>query len=192
MGLYTPIAFTCAVLSCLASQVHTFNVPVISAAPVKRTITLLHLLPTQGNQLAAAATIFPYVEQPPRNDDHLRKVTADAALAAARAIALAIFSLPASLLQREGMVDDCCENEGDVVYFPIIGFQYVRDKPDHCRALPTISNPSCHILTPIQEKESTYGWYSTACCLNWYNNDDSSYASPPPKKSANSRLLVSP
>jgi hypothetical protein len=105
---------------------------------------------------------------------------------------LSICSLPASLLQREGMVDDCCENEGDVVYFPIIGFQYVRDKPDHCRALPTISNPSCHILTPIQEKESTYGWYSTVCCLNWYNNDDSSYASPPPKKSATSRLSVSP
>ena len=47
---------------------------------------------------------------------------------------------------RTEALDSYETTEGDdVVYFPVVGFTFVRDGPNHCRALPNVSNPSCRI-----------------------------------------------
>jgi hypothetical protein len=69
--------------------------------------------------------------------------------------------------------------EDKVQYFPIVGFVYVKDTPDHSRPLPTISNPSCILHYPNKNSpENLYGWFSPVCHI------------VPPVASTNKNIVV--
>jgi hypothetical protein len=150
--------YTLVFLGASAAIANAFCVAPSTGAP--RCNTALHLLPTQGNQLVAASSSA-YEER----DEHDVKVDETAAaatrfqsIAAARSFVSQIFSLPASLLHPHP-----AKEIPDEVLFPVTGFQYVSDKKDHCRVLPTVSNPSCRLPS---SNEPVYGWYSSACRLD--------------------------
>lgn len=61
------------------------------------------------------------------------------------------FSLPSSFLHPHPKVEgvaDAFEMSGhakDVVYFPVVGFTFVKDRPGHSRPLPGMTNASCRL-----------------------------------------------
>ena len=92
-------------------------------------------------------------------------------LSSARSFVAAVFSLPASLMHPHPNKEVILNG----VLFPITGFHFVSDKPDHCRALSSVCNPSCRLPAA---NEAVYGWYSPACHLNQFS-DEKSYAAHP-------------
>ena len=60
----------------------------------------------------------------------------------------------------------------DVVYYPIVGFQFVNGGQ---RVLPTTTNASCRIK--YMPDQQVYGWYTTACRLGSIYSD--SYCDEP-------------
>ncbi|KAL7578694.1 hypothetical protein ACA910_009832 [Epithemia clementina (nom. ined.)] len=52
--------------------------------------------------------------------------------------------------------DDVTGSKQDVVYFPIVGFTFVTDAPEHSRPLPGLTNPSCRLHS---DKEVLYGCF---------------------------------
>lgn len=46
----------------------------------------------------------------------------------------------------------------DFVLYPIIGFTFVKDRPNHCNVLPNASNPSYGLFKP-NEDEVEIGWF---------------------------------
>lgn len=139
------------------------------------TTTSLNLLPTQGSQLVAAcnAAYCPSEDTPATSASTAAASTVTPA--AARAFVARVFSLPSSMIRRhplpkmEGLPADT-ETTKDVTYFPVVGFQYVRDAPHHCTALPTVSNPSCRLPTAHQNSEPVFGWFTAACPLDLTGN----------------------
>lgn len=153
--------YTLAVLCTLVVTANAFGVAPTGSC----SNTALYLLPTQGNQLVAASSSA-YEEH---DGQYVKTEDSSAALhprypsiSAARSFASKVFSLPASLLHPHP------KEIPDEVIFPVTGFQYVRDKADHCRVLPTVSNPSCRL--PADEKP-VFGWYSPVCRLDYFSDD---------------------
>jgi hypothetical protein len=148
--------------------------------PQRYSAVSMNLIPDQASDLVAASN----AAYSPRDDDDdddnqehdvSHHQTAPAASnkqtpTPTRAFAARVFSLPSSLIKRhphpksEGLPASTTSSTSpqDFVMFPVIGFQYVRDSPDHCTALPTISVASCRL--PIRN-EPVYGWFGPVSFL---------------------------
>jgi hypothetical protein len=140
---------------------------------VRHSAVSLNLSPDQASDLVAGSNA---AYSPRDDDDYLTAPTVPVALGkqtktATRAFAARVFSLPSTLIKRhphpksEGLPSSTSSpstSPVDHVMFPVIGFQYVRDAPDHCTALPTVSVASCRL--PIRN-EPVYGWYGPASFL---------------------------
>lgn len=129
--------------------------------PQRHSAVSLSLLPDQASDLVAAS-IAAYSALDEATPASSNKQT----LTAARALAFRVFSLPSSLIKRhphpksEGLPVSTTRAPTsppeDYVMFPVIGFQLVRDAPDHCVALPTASVASCRLPN---RNEPLYGWF---------------------------------
>ena len=130
--------------------------------------TKLFLKPSEGSQLAAAWEASCY-----KHDDEsdVTETTSPAptnaipvtSASAARTFVSRVFSLPSTLRHPS-------DDDKDVVYYPIVGFQLYPDHEGHCAVLPTTSRASCRI--PASQTEVLFGWFSSACFLE-ADDDDS-------------------
>lgn len=152
-------------------------------ARLSSSATALHLLPTQGAQLAAASSCaydgpvkeeavkqleeVGAVPQPSSSSSQKPQTPPQHSKKSARSFVSRVFSLPSTLLHPKEAEKK--ELEEDSMVYPVVGFKFVCDKSHHFRALPTISNPSCR-LTPANE--DLVGYYSPACHLDCSSNDD--------------------
>jgi hypothetical protein len=127
----------------------------------------LHLVPDQASQLVAASDAAYCLDDGMEHHYYhaetstltAQEIVTVAETPISRAFVARVFSLPSSMIRRHPIPKAKVlphELEKDVVYFPVVGFQYVRDSPNHCTPLPTVSNPSCRL--PIQD-EPAYGWF---------------------------------
>lgn len=132
-----------------------------TVAPTIKSSSALNLVPAQGKQLAAAwEAAATHLHDEPEIDKH--KTPTDAA----RSFVARVFSLPSTLMHPK--------EEDEVLYYPIVGFQYVSGS---CKALPPTAPStaaSCRIPSP---KEEVYGWWSPACLLG--HPDSSGYGENP-------------
>jgi hypothetical protein len=126
----------------------------------------LNLMPDQASDLVAASL----AAYSARDEVAPAAVLNKHAATAARALAYRVFSLPSSLIKRhphpksEGLPASTTTTttptsfpQRDYVLYPVIGFRYVRDSPDHCTALPTVSSvASCRLPS---RNEPVYGWF---------------------------------
>jgi hypothetical protein len=98
----------------------------------------------------------------------------------ARAFVSRVFSLPSSLIKKhpraelEGLRRDSTTSaeaaaslsslplhgQDDVVLYPVTGFQYIADAPNHCRAVPKVSSAACRL--PNNRDEVLYGYFLPA------------------------------
>jgi len=142
--------------------------------------TALCLLPTQGAQLAAASScayddkLVARIEAeaedlvPPtaaKENSQLQHHTNK--ISSTRSFVSRVFSLPATVLHPKEK--DPKDSDEDSLVYPVVGFKFVRDQSDLCRALPTISNPSCRLAPP---NEPLFGYYSPACHLDCSASED--------------------
>ena len=132
--------------------------------------------------VAASRKVYrPPVEEPLDQDrlwdDHDEEVndsivweaafTAPSLITSPRSAALAfvkrLFAQPSAAVhpKAEGLEDCDDSKKDDICYFPLVGFTFVADGPNHCRALPTISNPSCRIRGDMSQ-HVPYGRWSKA------------------------------
>ena len=129
--------------------------------------TKLFLKPSEGSQLAAAweASCYKHDDESDATEitspapTHVIPVTS---ASAARTFVSRVFSLPSTLRHPS-------DDDKDVVYYPIVGFQLYPDHEGHCAVLPTTSRASCRI--PAAQTEVLFGWFSSACFLE--ADDDS-------------------
>jgi hypothetical protein len=143
----------------LASTTNAFATTTQRPA-VQRHASSLNLLPDQASDLVAAS-LAAYSARDEAAPASQNKHT----VTAARALAFRVFSLPSSLIKRhphpksEGLPASTTNTSEtkDYVLYPVIGFRYVRDSPDHCTALPTVSSvASCRLPS---NNEPLYGWF---------------------------------
>lgn len=181
---------SCLVAASWLQQTNAFApLPACSSSftrPTTTTTTSLSLLPSQGNQLAAAWTAACSSDDVDTDDLEATMAVKECGVSpdttetksAARKFVSKVFSLPSSMIKRhphptvegfdessslwDAAVEDSSSSDDDVVLFPVVGFTYVKDAPHHVRALPTISTPSCRL--PAQG-EYVVGWFSRACKL---------------------------
>jgi hypothetical protein len=155
----------------------------LPVAPTASSSSSLQLVPEQGSQLVAAFNAAATAAADHKKQGGYENVTGGkeefaelndfiagegtsvigsrpaAVASAARAFVSRVGSILSDYFWREG------EKEGDdVVLYPIVGFKFVQDEPNHFRALPTQSNPSCRIVNHVEQE--LYGWYCTACGLD--------------------------
>ncbi|EEC44461.1 predicted protein [Phaeodactylum tricornutum CCAP 1055/1] len=151
--------------------------------------TAVFLKPKQGKQLEAAfnAAYTPNKDQVGINDAPVVPSVAEgnalhelrsSPTSAALSFVQRVFSLPSSMIKRhphpkiEGLPtlprESADSFHDDVILYPVVGFTFVRDAKDHCRALPKLPNPSCRIYA---SQEPLYGWFSPACTLNPFADD---------------------
>jgi hypothetical protein len=164
--MYSSTTFTLLLTLCLALSASTTDA-FATQRPQRYSTVSLNLSPDQASDLVAASN----AQYRPRDDDDYLTAPAVPVTPAptnARAFAARVFSLPSSLIKRhphpksEGLPVLTTSSLDDYVMYPVIGFQYVRDSPGHCTALPTVSVASCRL--PILD-EPVYGWYGAASVL---------------------------
>lgn len=152
---------TFALLIVLSLALASTDAFVTTQRPQRHAVSV-NLSPDQASDLVAASNAA--YQAPPS------KQTTTKSAATARAFAARVFSLPSSLIKRhphpkvEGLPHaiTSTSTSQDVVFFPVIGFQYVKDSPNHCSALPTISVASCSLPN---RNEELFGWFSPALQL---------------------------
>lgn len=66
-------------------------------------------------------------------------------------------------------------DEEEAVYYPIVGFTFVKGCND---ALPTHTQGSIRMPTTSQKKQEVYGWYSTSCKLDLCTDDETMCHNP--------------
>ena len=180
-------------LSAVALLAFSSGVGAFTVSTTSRTTrvssTSLNLLPAQGKQLEAAANAALAKAQaereqceeeeseclPPSSEiESETKVRS-----AARNFVSKVFSIPSSIIrghprpELEGLGDaDTFEWQDqpgdDVVLFPMVGFQFVNDAPNHYGVLPTAraGNPSCRLRN--DGEQALVGWFSKACHLDMF------------------------
>ena len=176
--------FVLAVLLTFSALSESFNVAPRHSQ--QRPQTALNLKVNQGSQLVAAFNAAYSVKEelaedtmPAEGAVHTETAPKPSATAAARAFVSRVFSLPSSMIKRhphpkiEGLPPmprdrDLEADKDDVVLYPVVGFTYVKDKPDHSRVLPKVCSPSCRI--PMRE-EPVYGWFTSACRLDVFSDE---------------------
>jgi hypothetical protein len=145
------------VLALSASTADAFS----TQRPQRHSSVSLNLLPDQASDLVAAS-LAAYSAR----DEAAPAASGKQTVTAARALAFRVFSLPSSLIKRhphpksEGLPASTTRSPAsskDYVLYPVVGFRFVRDSPDHCTALPTASSvASCRL--PSRD-EPVYGWF---------------------------------
>lgn len=112
---------------------------------------------------------------------------------AARAFVSRVFSLPSTMIRRhphpkaegfQNMLKKTAptislatsgskasekKKVEDVVYYPVVGFQFVKASPERTVALPTTSNAACRLRR--NQNEDVYGWFTPACKLDMFSED---------------------
>jgi len=150
-------------------------------------ITPLHLVPGQGNQLAAYNAANYKNEK--NDDDDIDDVEEEefkfiptisveqTAEPAARSFVQRAFNLPSNKIRRHPHpkaewveTSPPTSDEKDVVLYPVLGFTFCRNG-DRVVALPTTSNVSCRLPTRSSKHEELYGWFSPVCKLDMYSED---------------------
>eukprot|EP00527_Entomoneis_sp_CCMP2396_P001266 CAMPEP_0198154774 /NCGR_PEP_ID=MMETSP1443-20131203/68781_1 /TAXON_ID=186043 /ORGANISM="Entomoneis sp., Strain CCMP2396" /LENGTH=170 /DNA_ID=CAMNT_0043821481 /DNA_START=25 /DNA_END=537 /DNA_ORIENTATION=+ len=151
----------------LAQQADAFSCGSMNARP---STTSLSLTPEQSSDLVKASNEIyqQYIsDEATRGDDYadqedqVRTIAVLPTVKSQRSFVSRLFSLPSSLWHpstAEGFLHDEVGHyeEVDVVYFPVVGFTYALDSPEHCRPLPTVSNPSCRLHN---DEEPLVGWF---------------------------------
>jgi hypothetical protein len=187
------------VLGAMLIQTECFVPSVVVNPPQQRHVSALHLLPSQGKQLVAAYEAYTCksqqgltpVQSPPSNSDGVIQAgSSNTAKNAAIAFVSRVFHLPSHFVpHREDHKEHHHEwvdglrlrdlplagrisgagDEPDVLYYPVVGFQFVEDEDHHYRVLPTTLSVSCRL--PLTHKEEVFGWYSQACPLDMFAED---------------------
>jgi hypothetical protein len=158
---------------------HAFVIPQVAQAPRTKSSSL-QLLPGQGNQLVAASNAVYCKEEEKQieaataaihsNDE---SIPVHSPTAAAKSFAHRVFSLPSSMIKRhphpkwEGFAPK--QLEKDVVYYPVVGFQFVHTDGGDI-ALPTTGHAACQLNTQTQT-EDVVGWFSPSCKLDAFSED---------------------
>lgn len=154
------------------------------------TLSALHLTPSQGNQLiAASSTAYGVLDDDDDDNNHIDHDKV--ATVSVRSKSNTILSLRQRfglLNSNNNRYDPLYDEETGFIYdeyhhhddkndniehhqypdhveiFPIVGFVYVQDSPDHSRPLPTISNVSCQLHYQEEKDQVLYGWYTSRIC----------------------------
>jgi len=165
----------------------------------RQTDTALHLVPSQGCQLAAYAYAnMEHHDQYGENvaqkaleidNDHSHPSDGITPTQAAREFASRLFSIPSQInsshethtswitdpLQSASESSTFQNDNEDVVLYPLLGFTFVKtDDGKHVRALPSPNASGvCNIKSLQDTKESPlYGWFSSCCYLGDFDDDD--------------------
>lgn len=122
---------------------------------VSSTATKLHLTPEQGPQLVAAwnaaCSHEDYDGDYHYEETHHQEEEKSTNVKSARGFVSRVFSIPSNMIRRHPHP----EEEGfDVVYYPIVGFQFVKG---HSRVLPTTAHATvCQLPSTLP----VYGWFT--------------------------------
>lgn len=170
--------------SCSALALLTLVTLAESFAPLSTSVprsTSLNLKQGQGSQLVAAWNAA-HPDEDDDEQDHARHHETRAATtkhSKAREFVSRVFSIPSSMIRRHPFPQQ--EGLEDVVYYPVVGFQYFKTKEGKSVAVPTSNcNASCSLHPSLQE-EPVYGWFTAASCpLGSLYSDD--YCSEPREK----------
>lgn len=142
--------------------------------------TIVHLLPSQGCQLAAASAAALAKEEIEKNsttDQEERATPTNAA----REFALRLFNLPSQIMNSPSESINlslpfpvASETEEDVVVYPIVGFTFVKFENDKMRVVPSSNaRGECNINNFQKSRtEPTYGWFSPCCKLGDLHSED--------------------
>jgi hypothetical protein len=172
-------------VNCLAFSIASSNVALLlkSRVPInpfstKPQPSSLNLVPSQGNQLVAASVSAYGNLQNDTDDDGGFLSTTNSIMTAPLSRQIGIGGGPADLVSRmfsgakflrsghnrqvDKLDDRNCEpsRNTDTQYFPIVGFVFVKDGPNHSRPLPTMCNVSCQLHYHSIYEEDLYGWFS--------------------------------
>ena len=188
-----------------AIQTSSFTPASSISSPYKNTVSsTLHLVPSQGCQLAAATTAALAKQELEREqrEESSRQAT-DTKIAAeslgnrhsirpsdaTREFVSRLFkksqnsfdfTIPAMHGGPLSSSNDEDHKKDDIVLFPIIGFQYVKLNDGSIRGIPTINaspeKVSCN-LDAMQMKmtQPEYGWFSPCCQLGDLFSDHEEY-----------------
>ena len=151
----------------------------------RNTVTALHLLPTQGCQLAAASEAALVKEEAKKSSIQNTEEEQITPLNAAREVVSRLFSLPSEIMKGPSAslsvekemdlpfnVITELSGEDDVVVYPIVGFTFVKHG-DESKVLPTSTNAACSIDSYRKSRtEATYGWFSPCCKLGDIHSDE--------------------
>lgn len=152
--------------------------PLSASAP--RSTVSLNLKQGQGSQLVAAWNAA-HPDEDNDEQDHAQHHETHTTIKhnKAREFVSRVFALPSSVIKRHPFPQS--EGLKDVVYYPVVGFQYFKTKEGKSVAVPTTNcNASCSLHPSLQE-EPVYGWFTSAACpLGSLYADD--YCSEPSEK----------
>lgn len=114
----------------------------------------------------------------------VEKVTA---ASAARAFVSRVFHLP-SYMKRAPKEE--ASKEGEVLYYPIVGFHFCKTDESHSMAVPTSNCNASIRLHPSLEEEPIYGWYTPGCLLGDWN--DENYCNEPKQQQEEEEQSLAP
>jgi len=169
------------ITTCLAAlfilRYHLIDAFEISSAPGKRKASSLSLVPGQGNQLVAACNAANL-----HSDDHRSAACsdneADGNPSNARSFVSKVFSLPSAIISHKRPPCDEAlfsfthffHKKEDIVWYPLVGFCFVKNDNGDCIPLPTASIGACPIR-PRYVDQDVFGWFGPACKLDLYASD---------------------
>jgi len=175
--------------------VTTYSFTPTICTPKSKCNTALHLLPSQGCQLAAAfaaASVKEEDKPQPQDPVSLHNGSFSDPTQAARVFVSRVFSIPSHILPHSASNsqhnwlhnpfehNEVCidKEEDDVVLFPVVGFTFVKGENEEVQVLPSPDGSvgACNIDSVRQTKElPLYGWFSPCCKLGDLYEDDQMY-----------------
>ena len=162
----------------LASTLLFFTASIDAFAPANPSLqavaskTTMHLVPSQGCQLAAASAAA-LAKEEEEEATRISKVEEKATPNnAARTFIAKMFQRPSGMKLRFPQASE--RDEDDLVIYPIVGFAFVKLEDGSTRAVPSVNARSeCNIDSYRQTRiEPTYGWFSPSCQLDLYAEDE--------------------
>lgn len=184
-----PSCISAVALLALTSCTESFTTTCSTVRPT----TSLNLMPGQGKQLEAAMNAALAKAEAVKELCEVEgecpdlPPSEDKPKPSALKFVKRVFSLPSSIIRGhphptlEGLEDEeVLESstfdwndspEDDVVLFPLVGFQFVHDAPNHYGVLPSAHacNPSCRLRQDGEEE--VVGWFSKACHLDMFKEN---------------------
>jgi hypothetical protein len=147
--------------------------------------TAIHLLPSQGCQLAAASAAALAKEEgldvsrsPAKQEEKATPTNA------ARELVTRMFNLPSQMMSHPSDSSEiklpfpvASDSREDVVIYPIVGFTFVKLKDGHMRVVPSMNaKGECNINNFHKSRtQPTFGWFSPSCKLGDLHSDDEEY-----------------
>jgi hypothetical protein len=151
--------------------------------------TAIHLIPSQGCQLAAASAAALAKEK--EDDAHTKTAMSEEEKAtptnAARELVSRIFNLPSKMKGSTSEpseislpVSISSDSEDDSVVYPIVGFTFVKLEGGKMRVVPSMNaRGECNIKNVQKSRtEPTYGWFSPCCYLDSHEDSSSKREKP--------------